>query len=118
MPTKPAGLIVLLGLLIVVAAANVAVLRDALAVLIAVGGVAGFFGLRLVAYRLRRPEDREFDFWGGMTETMDQLLARYRRPGGNPILPPDVSTATVLPDAVPTYEGHPVGEGSSGRPPR
>lgn len=93
---------------LVVVAASVPAVRDALAVVVAVGLVVAFLGVRIIAYRLGGPDD-VFDFWGGMNETTDQLTARYRRPGANPILPPEGQAR--LPDVAPSFEGHPVGGG-------
>lgn len=105
-----AVLVVSVGSLVVVGA-NVPQVRDALAMIFAATLVALFFGIRLVAYRLREPGDREFEFWGGMAETMDGLLARYERPGGNPILSPDAPPGPPgLPDTSPSFHGHPVGD--------
>lgn len=101
----------LIAVLIVVAANNAAV-RDALAILFAVLLVALFFGVRIIANWLRDADDRAYEFWGGMSETMDALVSRYTRPGGNPILPPDAPPGPPdLPDAEPAYHGHPLGQG-------
>ncbi len=106
------GVMVMAGsfVLALIAASNVSALRDMLALLITAVLVAAFLGLRLVAIWFRDSEEGAFESWGGMSETLDAVLARYRRPGGNPIMPSGVSRRPgQLPDADPTYRGHPVG---------
>ena len=94
---------------LIVVAANVPSVRDALAVVVAVGLVMLFFGIRVVANWLRHPDDREYELWGGMTETTREVAARHERPGGNPGHPDAPLGLTGLPDAAPSYHGHPLG---------
>ena len=99
---------------LVVIAMTAPFVRDALAALVAVALVGTFLGLRLLANRFSHPQDHEFDLWGGMTETTDEIVARHRRPGGNPSLPPEAPPGVGgLPDAPPSYQGHPLGDGDS-----
>ncbi len=106
--------------LVVIVSADLPPVRDALAVVVAVGLVALFVGLRIIAFWLRHPGDRPWEFWGGMGATTDEVVARSRRPDGNR------NRAPGLPDAVPRFDGHPLGQeitpedpgdGSSGRGP-
>ena len=94
---------------LIVVAANVPSVRDALAAAVALGLVVLFFGIRVVANWLRHPDDREYELWGGMTETTDEVVARHKRPGGNPALPDGPPGLTGPPDAAPSFQGHPLG---------
>jgi len=84
---------------------------DLLSYVLGFGAVFAFFGLRLLGFGWHDESSRFFDFWGGMAETTDQLLERYRRPGANPILPPGGHDNVRLPDIEPLYHGRPVGRG-------
>jgi len=86
-------------------------ISDMLSYVLGVGAVLAFFGIRLLGFGWHDESSRFFDFWGGMTETTDQLLERYRRPGTNPILPPGGHDEVRLSDVEPLFRGHPVGRG-------
>jgi ABC-type antimicrobial peptide transport system permease subunit len=97
-----------IALVAMASAAAVPLVNDLLSYVIGFGVVVMFLGIRLLAYRWHDEADRDFDFWGGMSETSKQLLERYARPGANPIVAPGRRPPS-LPDADPTYLGHPIG---------